>query len=132
MYAVGANKGDKFFTDGGDVDTAAAVLTVVDDTLVVVTATRYNGGGHDVRWRSTAPTGRSRSGWTTPMRSRPLRAGVTFPPGPHSGPSWSASGPAYRAELTAFAQVARGDIPSPCSVADALRAFRTARRATGP
>ena len=49
MYAVGATKGDTFFTEGGDVDTAAAVLTMEDDTLVVVTATRYKGGGHDVR-----------------------------------------------------------------------------------
>ena len=34
--------------------------------------------------------------------------------------------PAYVTELTAFVDVARGDIPSPCTVADALEAFRTA------
>src|SRR5512141_96476 len=49
VYAVGANKGASFFTEGGDVDTAAALLTLDDATLVTVTATRYNGGGHDVR-----------------------------------------------------------------------------------
>ena len=49
VFATGANKGADFFTEGGDVDTAAAVLTLDDGTLVTVTATRYNGGGHDVR-----------------------------------------------------------------------------------
>jgi myo-inositol 2-dehydrogenase/D-chiro-inositol 1-dehydrogenase len=34
--------------------------------------------------------------------------------------------PAYRAELTAFADVARGLRPSPCTVTDALEAFRVA------
>ena len=34
--------------------------------------------------------------------------------------------PAYRAELTAFADVARGQRPSPCTVLDAMQAFRIA------
>jgi myo-inositol 2-dehydrogenase/D-chiro-inositol 1-dehydrogenase len=34
--------------------------------------------------------------------------------------------PAYRAELTAFAAVARGALASPCTVGDALQAFRVA------
>jgi myo-inositol 2-dehydrogenase/D-chiro-inositol 1-dehydrogenase len=34
--------------------------------------------------------------------------------------------PAYRAELTAFVDVARGERPSPCTVHDALQAFRIA------
>jgi myo-inositol 2-dehydrogenase/D-chiro-inositol 1-dehydrogenase len=34
--------------------------------------------------------------------------------------------PAYRAELTAFAAVARGTLASPCTVHDALQAFRVA------
>jgi myo-inositol 2-dehydrogenase/D-chiro-inositol 1-dehydrogenase len=34
--------------------------------------------------------------------------------------------PAYRAELTAFFDVAAGRTPSPCTVRDALEAFRIA------
>ena len=49
VFASGANKGAAFFSEAGDVDTAAAILTLDDGTLVSVTATRYNGGGHDVR-----------------------------------------------------------------------------------
>ena len=73
VYAVGANKGDKFFTEGGDVDTAAAVLTVEDDTLVVVTATRC-GGGHDVRMEVHGSDGSLSVGLDDSMRSRPPRA----------------------------------------------------------
>ena len=49
VSAYGANKGDDFFTEGGDVDTVAAVCRFDDDTLATVSATRYNGAGHDVR-----------------------------------------------------------------------------------
>ena len=38
--------------------------------------------------------------------------------------------PAYRAELTHFLSVARGDEPSPCTVRDALEAFRVAEACT--
>ncbi len=44
----------------------------------------------------------------------------TFPPGPVHVSFMDRFLPAYRAELTAFADVARGAIPSPCTVADAL------------
>jgi len=40
------------------------------------------------------------------------------------------SGPAYRAGLTPFLAVARGEAPSPCTVRDALEAFRVAEACT--
>ena len=49
VYATGANRGDELFAEAGDVDTAAAVLTLDDGTLAVVSNTRYNPRGHDVR-----------------------------------------------------------------------------------
>ena len=57
VFAVGANKGEPFFTEAGDVDTAAATLVLDDGTLVSVTATRYNGAGHDVRMEVHGSTG---------------------------------------------------------------------------
>jgi myo-inositol 2-dehydrogenase/D-chiro-inositol 1-dehydrogenase len=38
--------------------------------------------------------------------------------------------PAYRAELAHFLAVARGEAPSPCTVRDALEAFRVAEACT--
>ncbi|MCW2521124.1 MAG: dehydrogenase, partial [Mycobacterium sp.] len=49
VHAWGSNKGADFFRAGDDVDTVAAVLRFDDDTLATVSATRYNGAGHDVR-----------------------------------------------------------------------------------
>ena len=52
--------------------------------------------------------------------------GIEWPPGPRHWSFMERFLPAYVTELTAFVDVARGDIPSPCTVADALEAFRTA------
>ena len=49
VYAVGANRGEEFFCEAGDVDTAAAVLTLDDGTLALVSCGRYNAAGYDVR-----------------------------------------------------------------------------------
>lgn len=49
VYAMGANGGADFFREAGDVDTAAALLTLDDGTLATATSTRYNGAGYDIR-----------------------------------------------------------------------------------
>ncbi|GAA6526060.1 Gfo/Idh/MocA family oxidoreductase [Intrasporangium sp. DVR] len=126
VYATGANKGAPFFAEARDVDTAAAVLTLDDGTLVLVSSTRYNGGGHDVRMEVHGEKGAVAVGLDDSFAFRSAEEGADFPHGP---PKWSFMErflPAYRAELTAFAGVARGDTPSPCTVADALAAFRVA------
>jgi myo-inositol 2-dehydrogenase / D-chiro-inositol 1-dehydrogenase len=126
VYATGANKGAAFFGEAGDVDTAAAVLTLDDDTLVVVSSTRYNGGGHDVRLEVHGEKGAVAVGLDDSLAFRSAEEGVAFPGGP---PKWSFMErflPAYRAELAAFCEVAAGTLPTPCTVDDALQAFRVA------
>ena len=130
VYAVGSNKGDAYFTEGGDVDTGAAVLTLDDGTLALVSSTRYNGGGHDVRMEVHGSQGAMSVGLDDSYAFRSAEPGVSFPPGPQHWSFMERFLPAYRAELTAFAEVARGAIPSPCTVADALQAFRTAEACT--
>jgi myo-inositol 2-dehydrogenase/D-chiro-inositol 1-dehydrogenase len=49
VYAKGSNNGDPAIGDVGDVDTALAVITFDDGTVGTVSASRYNGAGHDVR-----------------------------------------------------------------------------------
>lgn len=49
VYATGSDAGPAMFREAGDVDTAAALLTLDDGTLVTATATRCNGAGYDVR-----------------------------------------------------------------------------------
>jgi myo-inositol 2-dehydrogenase / D-chiro-inositol 1-dehydrogenase len=126
VFAVGANKGEPFFTEAGDVDTAAATLVLDDDTLVSVTATRYNGGGHDVRMEVHGSQGTLGVGHDTSLPITSAEPGIEWPPGPRHWSFMERFLPAYVAELTAFVDVARGTVPSPCTVADALQAFRTA------
>jgi len=126
VYATGANKGAPFFAEAGDVDSAAAVLTLDDGTLVLVSSTRYNGGGHDVRMEVHGEKGAVSVGLDDSLAFRSAEEGVNFPHGPQKWSFMERFLPAYRAELTAFAGVARGDDPSPCTVADALAAFRVA------
>lgn len=136
VYAVGANKGARFFTEGGDVDTCAAVLTLDDDTLVVVSATRYNGGGHDVRMEVMGSQGTLGVGYDDSLAVRSAEVGVGYPRGPQKWSFMERFLSAYRTELAAFCDVVAGRADSPCTVADALEAFRVAEacevsRATG-
>ena len=126
VFATGANKGEEFFTEAGDVDTAAATLVLDDGTLAVVTSTRYNGAGHDVRMEVHGSKGTLGVGHDTALAISSAEPGIEWPPGPRHWSFMERFLPAYVTELTAFVEVARGAAPSPCTVADALEAFRTA------
>ncbi len=126
VYAVGANKGASYFTEGGDVDTGAAVLTLDDDTLVLMSTTRYNGAGHDVRMEVMGEKETVTAGLDDSLAMASAEADVDFPRGPRRRTFMERFLPAYQAELTAFFEVAAGRIPSPCTIADALEAFRVA------
>ncbi|AKU16148.1 Gfo/Idh/MocA family protein [Luteipulveratus mongoliensis] len=125
-YATGGNKGEAFFAEAGDVDTGAAVLTLDDGTMCLVSSTRYNGGGHDVRLEAMGSKATLTAGLDDSLAMRSAEPGETFPAGPPHQTFMDRFQPAYVAELTAFAEVAKGVTPSPCTVADALQAFRTA------
>ncbi|MFI0260019.1 Gfo/Idh/MocA family oxidoreductase [Streptomyces sp. NPDC017056] len=123
VYAQGANRGESFFAEAGDVDTSAALLRFDDDTLATVTATRYNGAGHDVRLEVCGSKGTRIVGLDD---RAPLPSAE-----PHL--SWQQSAPyttfmerfhdAYVTELAAFVEVAAGRAENPCSPAEALEAL---------
>lgn len=129
VYATGANRGAAFFAEAGDVDEAAAVLTMDDGTLATLQASRYNGGGHDVRMElaGTAAT------WAVGLDERSAlvsaEAGVGFPGGEPYLTFWFRWLPAYQAEISAFIDLALGRRESPCTVEDALEAFYVAEAA---
>jgi myo-inositol 2-dehydrogenase/D-chiro-inositol 1-dehydrogenase len=136
VYAVGANKGASFFSEGGDIDTGAAVLTLDDGTLVTASATRYNGGGHDVRMELMGSEGTLGVGYDDSLAVRSAETDVDYPRGPRNWSFMERFLPAYRTELSAFCDLVAGRAESPCTVADALEAFRVAEacevsRATG-
>lgn len=126
VYATGENKGADFFGAAGDIDTAAAILTLDDGTLVTATSTRYSGGGHDVRLEVMGSEASIAVGLDDTLALRSAEEGVAFPAGPAHRTFMQRFLTAYRAELTAFCDVAAGRLPSPCTVRDALQAFRVA------
>jgi len=126
VFASGSAGGAAFFQEAGDVDTAAALLTLDDGTLVTATATRYNGAGYDVRMELSGDRDQFVVGLDdrTPFTS----AEPGGPPGPAR--PWAnfleRFEAAYRAELAAFVKAARGEAPNPCSGQQALYALLVA------
>ena len=76
VFATGANRGEAFFGEAGDVDTAAALLTLDDDTFVSrQRAPATTPPATTCGWRCSASRARSRSAWTsTPRCARPKPA----------------------------------------------------------
>jgi myo-inositol 2-dehydrogenase/D-chiro-inositol 1-dehydrogenase len=120
VYATGSNRGADFFAEVGDVDTAAAVLTLDDGTLALVSNSRYNPRGHDVRLEIHGSADSIAVGLEDRLPLRSVEPGVTFPAGPPHYFFMDRLADAFRAELTAFTEVVAGLRPSPCTIADAL------------
>lgn len=126
VFATGSDAGPAMFREAGDVDTAAALLTLDDGTLATATATRCNGAGYDVRMELAGERDQLAVGLDarTPLTS----AEPSGPPAPKD--PWPGFlerfAPAYAAELAAFLAVVRGELANPCDGLEALHALRIA------
>lgn len=129
VFATGANRGHAWFREHGDVDEAAAVLTLAGGTLATVQGSRYNGAGYDVRMELAGTVATLVVGLDehTPMHS--AEPGVAAPAGPTWRSFWDRFQPAYEAEINAFVDLARGEIASPCTAQDGLEALYIAEAA---
>lgn len=130
VWAYGGVLGFPVFARYGDVDTAVAALRLTSGVLAVLTVSRHDPLGYDIR---TELFGSKDSvsvglGPRTPMRS--VEPGVP----PPAGPAWThfteRFTDAYRAEIMGFLEVARGEAPSPCTAEDGVQAVRIAEAAT--
>jgi len=126
VYALGTNRGASFFADAGDVDTMGAVLTLDDGTIALVSNTRYNAAGYDVRLEVLGSAGGISAGLDDRLPLPSAEPGAAFPAGPAYANFLDRFAAAYRAELAAFVELAAGGGPSPCTMADALEAFYVA------
>ncbi|MFD0481517.1 Gfo/Idh/MocA family oxidoreductase [Kineococcus sp. GCM10028916] len=126
VYARGSNNGDPEIGAVGDVDTALAVCTLDDGTLAVVTASRYNGAGHDVRLELQGSAGSLLVGLDERSALRSAEPGVTFPTGTPHTTFAERFADAYRAEIAAFADLVRGIDGELCRPEDAVAASRVA------
>ena len=122
VYAVGSNRGADFFRRYGDVDTSAAVVTFADGALGVVSNTRYNGRGYDVRLEVHGSRDSVAAGIDAKWPIRSTEPGATYPGGQPHRFFMDRFQPAFRAEFETFLDVVAGKRPSPCTVADGLEA----------
>lgn len=126
VFVEGAVLADPMFGRHADVDTVAATLAFDGGTLGVMTGARHDPLGCDVRFEIFGSADSVSVGWDgrTPLRS--LEPGM--PPAPQHPYEifLDRFDAAYRRELAAFVDVARGLAPSPCTVADAEVALKVA------
>jgi myo-inositol 2-dehydrogenase/D-chiro-inositol 1-dehydrogenase len=126
VYATGSDAGPAMFREAGDIDTAAAVLTLDDGTLATATATRCNGAGYDVRMELAGDLDQFAVGLDdrTPITSTEPKGP---PPCENPWPGFlERFAPAYEAELDAFVRLVREGTDNPCDGWEALHALRIA------
>ncbi|MGW4287980.1 Gfo/Idh/MocA family protein [Streptomyces sp. NPDC004673] len=122
VYAVGGNRGAAYIGEAGDADTTSAVLTLDDGTIAVVSNSRHNARGHDVRMELLGFTDSLAVGLDDRLPLRSAEPGVTFPSGTPHDFFMDRFTTAYRTELTAFTELVAGTRPSPCTIEEALEA----------
>jgi myo-inositol 2-dehydrogenase / D-chiro-inositol 1-dehydrogenase len=119
-YATGSNQGAEIFSELDDVDTAATLLTLDSGALAVVSNTRYNARGYDVRLEVHGSVDSIAAGVDDRWPIRSMDPGTRFPSAAPHRFFLDRFADAFRAELAAFTEVAAGTRPSPCTVADAV------------
>ena len=126
VYARGSNNGDPAIGAVGDVDTALAVCTLDDGTVTTVSASRYNGAGHDVRLEIQGSLASVVVGLDDATAVRSVEPGVAFPAGRPHRTFADRFADAYRAEIGAFLELVRGERPNPCTPEEAVTASQVA------
>ncbi|MET7289439.1 Gfo/Idh/MocA family oxidoreductase [Streptomyces sp. NPDC005573] len=130
VYAAGGNRGAAYIAEAGDADTTGAVLTLDDGTLALVSSSRHNARGYDVRMELHGFADSIAVGLDDRLPLRSVEPGATFPAGTPHDFFMDRFTAAYRAELAAFTEVVAGTRPSPCTVEDALEAGWVAEACT--
>lgn len=130
VFVVGANRGADYVRAAGDVDEVVGVLTLDDGSLATTQASRYNGGGYDVRMELAGTEATVVVGLD---RNAPIRFTEADAPELSATP-WTRFldrfAAAYRAEMSAFITMVANSTPSPCTIADAIQALVIAEAAT--
>jgi myo-inositol 2-dehydrogenase/D-chiro-inositol 1-dehydrogenase len=130
VYVIGSAKGFPLYEKYDDLANAVAVMRLDDGTPVALSWARHDPLGHDVRTEVFGSRDSVAVGLGPRMPMRSVEPGVP----PPAGPPWHIFldrwDDAYRDELIAFLEVARGTRPSPCTARDGVEALRIAEALT--
>lgn len=133
VYAVGAVDPDapaELYSDNDDFSTVSTLLTMSDGTIGVVSNTRTNARGYDVRLEVHGVEDSVAAGLDEGLPLGSTEPGISWPNGPAHSFFMDRLAEAFRRELATFTQVAAGEIESPCTVDDAMGTAWTAEAAT--
>jgi myo-inositol 2-dehydrogenase / D-chiro-inositol 1-dehydrogenase len=126
VYADGSVIAFPVFAEQGDVDTAVATLRLESGALGILSVTRHDPLGYDVRMELFGSGDSVSVGWDarTPLRS--VEPGMPPAPAEAYARFQERFADAYRDEMAAFVEVAEGRRENPCTPEDALEALRVA------
>ena len=108
VYATGSNRGDEMFAEAGDAATTGAILPWTTARSAMVSNTRYNGRGYDVRLELHGRGQHRGRAWRTSCRCAPPSPASRSRPGRRTSSSWTASPRRTALELAAFTEVVAG------------------------
>ncbi len=125
VTAIGAVLGFPEIGELGDVDSAAAMLTLSNGTLAQLSGLRHDPVGYDVRLEVFAAGGSVAAGWNdrTPIHS--AEPGVAPPTDPITT-TWDRFDVAFRDEMAAFVRAVRGEETPASNHRDAYEDLRVA------
>jgi myo-inositol 2-dehydrogenase / D-chiro-inositol 1-dehydrogenase len=126
VYADGAVPETAWFERHGDVDAAVAILRLGGGTLAILTGTRTDPLGYDVRLEVFGSKDSIVVGLDERSPFRSIEAGAASPAGPGYRDFLDRFEPAYRSELAAFVAAVRDEGPSACTLREARAALLVA------
>jgi myo-inositol 2-dehydrogenase/D-chiro-inositol 1-dehydrogenase len=126
VYADGAVRETAWFADHDDVDVAVAVLRLSGGALAILSGTRHDPLGYDVRLEAFGTKDSVVAGIDAHSPIRSLEPGAEQPRPPLYGNFMQRFEPAYRDELAAFVTTVRDGGPSACTLHEARAALLVA------
>jgi len=126
VYADGAVRETPWFAEHGDVDVAVAVLRMSGGALGILSGTRHDPLGYDVRLEVFGVSDSISVGVDRRSPLRSVEPGAAPPAGARYGNFLERFELAYRAELAAFVEAVRNGGESPCPLSEARSALLVA------
>jgi myo-inositol 2-dehydrogenase/D-chiro-inositol 1-dehydrogenase len=123
VYADGAVRETPWFERHGDVDTAVAVMRLSGGALCILSGTRHDPRGYDVRLEAFGTRDSIAVGVDARSPLRSVEPGEAPPAEPGYRNFLERFADAYRAELAAFVDASRDGGESPCTLEDARAAL---------
>jgi len=125
VYATGAVREHHQYGEFNDADVSAIHAVTVSGVQAVITGTRHDARGHDVRLEAFGSLDSVSAGLNRRTPLRTIEADLPLESPPYTG-FVDRFRDAFRAETAAFVSFARGDIANPCPPDSALESLRIA------